>query len=342
MNLRVATVLSAREWESRLVAAARTSASVRLVLRAFLPDEVIEHSHELDVVVVGSETPWVSTARLAAWVRAGIRVVGIHPMGDRPAADRLASAGVDLVLSDDLPAETILREIRLLEPAAERSDPSHPLVAVTSGGGAPGRTEIALALAWTLAGRARCTLVDADLTAPGLAVRLGIPPRPDLADAVDAVHETGTVPDHLLHPAGRLRIVTGSHRSGEPPLRPEPVFDVIDALRVTTPVVADTGGWPNGAEIVKAATTAIVVVDASPTGIVRTAALLGEWAGPPPRLVLNRVEPGHAAEAVAATRRWTGLDPVALVGFRRGVMRTSRRGDRPDAGLLKALRGVLP
>ena len=229
MNLRVATVLSAREWESRLVAAARTSASVRLVLRAFLPDEVIEHSHELDVVVVGSETPWVSTARLAAWVRAGIRVVGIHPMGDRPAADRLASAGVDLVLSDDLPAETILREIRLLEPAAERSDPSHPLVAVTSGGGAPGRTEIALALAWTLAGRARCTLVDADLTAPGLAVRLGIPPRPDLADAVDAVHETGTVPDHLLHPAGRLRIVTGSHRSGEPPLRPEPVFDVIDA-----------------------------------------------------------------------------------------------------------------
>lgn len=341
MTLRVSTVLSAREWESRLVAAARATASVRLVLRAFLPDEVIDRSHEVDVVVVGSETPWASTARLASWVRVGIRVVGIHPVGDRPAADRLAAAGVDLVLSDDLPAETILREIRLLEPAAERSDPSHRLVAVTGGGGAPGRTEIALALAWIASGRGACTLVDADLSAPGLAVRLGIPPRPDLADAVDSVHESGTVPESLVHPAGRLRIVTGSHRPGEPPLRAEPVFDVIDALRVTTPVVVDTGGWPQGAEIVKAATTGIVVADASPTGIVRTAAVLGEWAGPPPRLVLNRVDPGHGGEAVTAVRRWTGLDPVALVPFRRGVMRANRRGGRPDAGMLKALRRVL-
>jgi len=88
-------------------------------------------------------------------------------------------------------------------------------------------------------------------------------------------------------------------------------------------------------------TTGIVVADASPTGIVRTAAVLGEWAGSPPRLVLNRVDPGHGGEAVTAVRRWTGLDPVALVPFRRGVMRANRRGGRPDAGMLKALRRVL-
>ena len=99
----------------------------------------------------------------------------------------------------------------------------------TGGGGAPGRTEIALALAWIASGRGVCTLVDADLSAPGLAVRLGIPPRPDLADAVDSVHESGTVPEGLVHPAGRLRIVIGSHRPGEPPLRAEPVFDVLDS-----------------------------------------------------------------------------------------------------------------
>ena len=114
-------------------------------------------------------------------------------------------------------------------------------------------------------------------------------------------------------PQGRLRIVTGSHRSGEPPLRPEPVFDVIGALRVTTPVVADTGGWPNGAEIVKAATTAIVVVDASPTGIVRTAALLGEWAGPP---TATRAQSG----GTGACRRGSGCDPA--------MDRTRPRGSR--------------
>ncbi len=341
MTLRVATVLSAREWESRLVTAARASASVRLVLRAFLPDEVIDRCGELDVVIVGSETPWASTARLSGWMRAGIRVVGIHPAGDRPAAERLTATGIDLVLADDLPAETILREIRLLEPAADRADPAHPLVAVTGPAGAPGRTEIALAVAWIMAGRGRCILVDADVDAPGIAVRLGISPRPDLADAVDHVHESGMVPDTVIHPAGRLGIVTGSHRPGEPALRPEPVFDVIDALRVVSPVVVDTGTWPLGAETVKAATIAVAVAEASPTGIVRATSLLGDWAGPPPRLVLNRVGPG-AREALTSVRRWTGLEPAALVPLRRAIMQASRRGARPHPVLLRAIGGVVP
>lgn len=339
MTLRVATVLSAREWESRLVAAARTSAAVRLVLRAFLPDEVIQRSHEVDVVVVGAETPWASPARLAAWSRTGIRVVGIHPVGDRPAAERLSGAGIDLVLADDLSADAMLREIRLLEPAASRPEPTHPLIAVTGAAGSPGRTEISLALSWVLAGRGPCTLVDADLANPGVAIRTGIPPRPDLADAVDRVHESGSVPPDHLHAAGRLRIVTGSHRRGEPPLRPEPVFDVIDALRVATPVVADTGAWPDGTDIVKSASTAIVVVDASPTGIVRAATVLAEWAGPVPLVVLNRAD-RDATASVEAVRRWTGLEPIAIVRFRRSVVRANRGGGRPDPSLLRALRRV--
>jgi hypothetical protein len=161
MTLRVATVLSAREWESRLVAAARATAAIRLVLRAYLPDEVLERGADLDVVVVGSETPWASAVRLRSWSRAGLLVVGVHPAGDRPASVRLAEA--DLVLPDDLPAETMLREIRLLEPAALRPDPGYPTVAVTGARGAPGRTEVALGIAWLLSGEGPATLVDADL-----------------------------------------------------------------------------------------------------------------------------------------------------------------------------------
>jgi MinD superfamily P-loop ATPase len=263
----------------------------------------------------------------------------MHPVGDRPAAERLAAAGVHLVLPDDLPAETVLREIRLIEPAAERSRPVHPLIAVTGAAGAPGRTEVALGLAWLRAGLERCILVDADLEAPSLAVRLGIAPRPDLADAVDHVHHNGDLGQDLIHPAGRLGVVTGSHRPGEPPLRSEPVFDVVDAARVIAPVVVDTGRWPQGSEIVKAATTAVIVADASPTGIVRSTAVLSDWAGPPPLLVLNRIA-SRGRDATAAARRWTGLEPTAVIAYRRAVMTAAHRGSRPDRRFLRSLSTV--
>jgi hypothetical protein len=57
--------------------------------------------------------------------------------------------------------------------------------------------------------------------------------------------------------------------------------------------------------------------------------------------VLTRVHAG-TPDALTAARRWTGLEPTALVPFRRAVLRANRRGERPDVGLLKSLRGVLP
>jgi len=337
MTLRVATVLSAREWESRLVAAARSSATVRLVLRAFLPTEVSEQADGLDVVVVGSETPWATTARLNAWRRGGLRVVGVHPAGDRPAADRLRAAEADLVLADDLGAEAMLREIRLIEPAAERVEGTASLVVVTGARGAPGRTEVALALAWNSSGRQPTTLIDADLDAPGIAIRLGIPPRPDLADAVDAVHGAGVLTNELLHRIGRLAVLPGSHRPGEPPLRAEPVFDVVDAARTLGPVVVDAGPWPANQEIIKSATDALIVADGSPMGIVRAAGVTAEWTGPPPRLVVNRVRPIHRTDVENAIRRWTGLAPEACIPPLPGVASAARSAAEPT----RRLRGLM-
>ncbi|OFW66187.1 MAG: hypothetical protein A2Z12_07265 [Actinobacteria bacterium RBG_16_68_21] len=340
MTLRVATVLSAREWEARLVSAARASATVRLVLRAFLPSEISDRVDELDVVAVGSETPWATPARLASWQRLGIRVVGIHPAGDRPAAARLQGAHADLVLADDLPAEAMLREIRLLEPSAERSDPVARLFAVTGARGAPGRTEVAIALAWIVSGREPTVLVDAD-PAPGIAVRLGIPPRPDLADAVDGVHAGGVVPDDCLHPIGRLRVLPGAHRPGEPSLRSEPVFDVVDAARANACVVADTGPWSAGMEIVKSATDAVIVIDGSPLGVVRAAGVAAEWSGPPPLAVVNRVIPSLREDVRIAVRRWTGLDPAVLIPPTRHVVSAARRGAAPPRRILGLLAPLL-
>jgi MinD-like ATPase involved in chromosome partitioning or flagellar assembly len=338
MTLRVATVLSARDWESRLVAQARSSASVRLVLRAFRPTEISDRAAAIDVVVVGSETPWATPARLGSWRRLGLRIVGVHPVGDRAAADRLRASSLDLTLADDLDAETMVREIRLLEPAAARGEGTAPLTVVTGGRGAPGRTEVAVAVAWIRASVAPIALVDADLGAPGIALRLGIPPRPDLADAVDQVHATGMVPSALIHHVGRLRVVTGAHRPGEPPLRPEPVFDVVDALRASTPVVVDTGPWPDGEDITKTADEAVVVVDGSPTGVVRAAGVIAGWTGPPPRLVVNRVDPGDRDEVLRSVRRWTGLEPAAVIPVSKTIRMAARRGGPPARSILKALR----
>jgi MinD-like ATPase involved in chromosome partitioning or flagellar assembly len=335
--LRVATVLSARDWETRLVAAARASASVRLVLRAFRPSEVADRAAALDVVVVGAETPWATPARINSWRRLGLRVVGVHPVGDRPAAERFRSCGADLIVPDDLAPEALLRELRLLEPAAPRTEGTAPMVAVTGARGAPGRTEVALAVAWMRSARGPTTLIDADLTAPSVAIRLGIPPRPDLTDVVDRVHVEGSIPVEVVHRVGRMRVIPGSHRPGDPPLRPEPVFDVVDAARTTGRVVVDTGPWPTGCDLVKGADEAVVVAEGSATGIVRAASVIGDWMGPPPRLVVNRVDATRRRDVLAAVRRWTGLEPEAVIPSLRHVLSASRSGRPPPRRLLAAL-----
>ena len=55
MTVRVATVLSAREWEPNLVAHARDSAAIKVVLRAFQPRDIEGHAGDIDVVVAGDE-----------------------------------------------------------------------------------------------------------------------------------------------------------------------------------------------------------------------------------------------------------------------------------------------
>ena len=76
MTLRVATVLSAREWEPDLVAHARETAAVRVVLRAYQPQEIEERAEEIDIVIAGAEVAWVTPGRIATWRRMGLGVVG--------------------------------------------------------------------------------------------------------------------------------------------------------------------------------------------------------------------------------------------------------------------------
>jgi len=339
--LRVATVLSAREWEARLVASARDSALVKLVLRAFLPDEVTSQADGIDVVVAGAETPWVTATRVAAWRRLGLRVVGLHAPSDRPAAERLEAGGADLVMCDDLDADLIVREIRLLDvESRELEARSGRLIAVTGVPGAPGVTEVAVAIAWNEAGGGQSVLLDGNLAAPSVAVRLGLSPRPDLVDLIDASLGSAVPSIDPFPRLGRLSVVPGALRSRDPGIRSDAVVDVVVALATDHTVVADSGTWPNSGAVLREADAAVVVASGTPTSIVRLARLAEGWTGPTPHLVINGVALSRSADVVAAARRWSGLEPFAVIPRSRRVLSAASTGIAPAGTLRRRLVGV--
>ena len=315
MTPRVATVLSARPWEAGLVSFARTSAALRLVLRAYQPSDIDDRVDEIDVVFAGAETSWVTPAAIAAWRRRGLAVVGVHPRADRPAKALLETGGADELLPETAAPEAFVAAARLLvvEMGDNRPpDPSGVLVAVTGSRGAPGRSEVALALAWNLAEQVNVLVIDADLEAPGLAVRLGLPARPDLADAADTARSSGEI--GAVQSAGTVSVIVGSHRPGAPPLRWSLLDDVVDAALASFDVViADLGPAGEDASLVKRSDAALLVASADAVGMVRATRVCEEWAGPPPALVLNRVHRSRRDDAVQAARRWLGLDAAAVV-----------------------------
>jgi len=340
MSIRVATVLSARDWEPGLVSYARETAELRIVLRAFQPHEIEEHAEDVDVVVAGGEVSWVTPVQIAVWQRAGLGILGIHPSDDQPAATMLRRAGVDEVLPDTADVQTIVTAIRFISPASALPDRdgTGTVTAVIGPRGAPGTTEVALGLAWESARKSSTLLIDLDLDAPSIAIRLGLPPRPDIADVADHVRMTGTIADSTEQHAGPITVITGSHRIGEASIRPAMIDDLIDAATVRFDrIVVDLGAAEPDGSILKRADTAILVIDASAVGVVRAAQVVAAWAGPPPTVVLNRASQRTRGDVVAAAREWTGIEPAAVIPDRPSIREASLAAKRPDARLRRSL-----
>jgi len=337
---RIATVLSARDWEAELVGVIRESAAARLVLRAYQPSEIEERRSEIDVIVAGAETSWVTSATVAAWRRHGLRVVGVHPAADAPARRILETGGADEVVEESIAPEAKIAAIRAVLSSVDAfpSGNTGTLVVVTGGRGAPGRTEVSLALAWNLAANLRTLVIDADLDAPSLAVRLGLPARPDLADAADYCRMSGEIPAWALHERDGVFFVVGSHRPGEAPLRPSLVDDVVDAgLSQFDVVVADLGPAAADTDLLKRADAALLVATGDAVGIVRAAQAVAEWAGPPPALILNRVSGNAGQDSTIAARQWLGLDPTAVIREDRRIGVAARSAQAPARSLRRHL-----
>lgn len=340
MTIRVATVLSAREWEPGLIAHARDTALLRVVLRAFQPADIEARANEIDVVVAGGEVAWVTPRQITTWRRLGFAVIGVHPEGDGPAAQLFERGGANEVVPDTIDVAALVQAIRFVAPRTlvPTVQDRGVVTAVTGPKGAPGCTEIALAHAFERSKRSSVLLIDADLEAPALAVRLGLPARPDLTDAADVVRATGMLDDDALQQIGSLRMITGSHRPGEGMLREQLIRGVIDAATARfDEVVLDVGTVGSGRTIIEDADAVLLVVDASAVGVVRAAQVTSQWIGPQPSLILNRVVAGESAQVVEAARRWTGLDPVAVVAERRQVRRATATAKMPDKHFMRAV-----
>ena len=343
MTVRVATVLSAREWEPNLVAHAHETASIRIVLRAFQPSDLESRAADIDVVVASGDVSWVTPRQVTTWKRLGLGVVGVFPAGDQPAADLLKQGGANEVVPDVIDAESLVQAIRFVAPRALQpaSEEMGTVTIVAGARGAPGCTEIALAYALSRSSSMSAVLVDLDLAAPAIAVRLGLPPRPDLADVADTVRIDGALDHHDLQIFERLSVITGSHRRGQSGITETMVQGVVDAARGEfDETIVDLGAVEPGNAIIADADRAIVVVDASAIGIVRAAQLTAEWVGPTPYIVVNRVNARGSADAVEAVKRWTGLEPVAIIPDHKKVRQATMSARRPHRRLCKAMAGI--
>ena len=166
-------------------------------------------------------------------------------------------------------------------------------------------------------------------------MRLGLPPRPDLADCVDiALDRDGDVAA-AAQVIGRLRVVPGALRSAG--IRPESALDVVDALALVGTVVVDAGPWTEASDVIGCADSIVFVVEASPVGIVRASRIVDTWVGAPPVLVLNKVRRHRRDDMVMALRKWSGLEPQVVVPLRMAIRTASTSGSAPHRSLVRSV-----
>jgi Flp pilus assembly CpaE family ATPase len=334
---RVATVLSAREWESSFADMARATSLVRLVARAYQPSDLEGRTGELDVIVAGAETAWVTPAAIKNWRRRGLGVLGLYPPHDRPARRLLTIGGADEVLPDTTPPEQILHMVRTIRRPPAAPVESGSLITVTGSRGAPGISEVALSLAWGLAGQRSTLLIDLDRHGPSLSVRLGVTPAPDVAHAADEVMGSGAFPPEVRR-IGPLSLLAGPPIRENGPLTSALVNEVIQAAEGSFDrIVVDLGVSEPDDPLLYRATSRILTCEATPKGLVRAAATVEAWAAPLPTLVLNRVPSNGREDARQAARHWLGLEPNVLLPHLPEVHDAARVAGPPCPELVRLL-----
>lgn len=286
-------------WEMDLARAAQETGLVRVVGRCTDPAAVVPLIDHVDALVVEAETPWLAEVDLPSIAQRTL-VVGVA--ADEPGARRLRRNGVSEIVSAATRPSVVMALI-----AASTTPPVGRIVHVTGPRGAPGRSEVALALATALSQANIVALVERDAEAPSLGLRVGLPPGIE-----------------RRHPPTGPSIV---------PSIPHDAVGTADLARVAADhdmTVVDEGPWQPGSPT---RPEAVVVGEATPTGLLRLGLLCARWDGPVPALVVNRWHPEQPMEHIRAA---TGLEPYAVI-----PVVDDLTGTTPSPAMVEALVGVL-
>jgi Mrp family chromosome partitioning ATPase len=202
VKLRLVTAGGGAAWESALVQACQAGqVAAQVVHRCYdLGDLLaVAAAGQAEAAVVAAGTRWLDRDALARLATAGLAVVGVASAGDEASERRLRQLGLLHVASDGDPPEALVDRARTAlaadpgnpadpgdpgdndgPPAPDRvptqpdSDERRILAAVWGPKGAPGRTTVAVNLAFeTAAAGSQVLLVDADTYGGAVAQTLG-------------------------------------------------------------------------------------------------------------------------------------------------------------------------
>lgn len=307
----LALAVSARDWSDRLHRFLADHGGARVRVQALRAEDALAESY--DVLVIDDTCSFLTPHLVAAVRSAGRAVVGVFDAGEFPDGKaRLVECGVtDVVEANADPDEllALLAEVSEVRPFAARypagpiaePDPLGEMIVVGAPPGGCGATEVAIALARALAHRdAPTVLVDADLSASGLAQRLGLALHPNLLVAVDIVQRGGEGLGSTLQTLpGGLDVLAGMLPTFESVgLRAHDVAQVVMRLASSyRHVVVDVGAVPAEAhervEPLLARASAVVGVGLpTPVGVTRLLDWVARAMAPriemPMHLVVNR------------------------------------------------------
>jgi Flp pilus assembly CpaE family ATPase len=204
--VRIALGLGDQELEQRLRPALDADAEVQGTVHCLAADQVLQavQAREVDAVVLGWGLHRLTDALVTQLEHAHLPLVLLKPQ-DRPAVDH-ASRTVVVPPEVEPPVlrQALQAAVRGTRPQPERPKPNverpaappvtpalFPLtiIAVTGGGGSPGRTTLAVNLATALGTVASTALVDLDLSNPSVSAFLNRDPSRNVCTLAHAVRD---------------------------------------------------------------------------------------------------------------------------------------------------------
>lgn len=279
----IALAASARDWPDRLHRFLLDHGGGRIVDRVMGVDQATKAL--FDVLLIDDVCSFL-TPRLATVIKqSGAEVIGVYMPEDGPDAKRrLLECRISDVIETEASPEEFLAKIeavlshRSKELTPEPSNTSPALrIGVTGPCEGVGMSEVAVALAQSMARDLETVLIDLDQQWPSIAQRLDLPVHPNIRTALDhALHRFERL-DEAIHRLGDLMIVGGRADGGRGAeiSRPDAMM-LLDALGTRSDVVvADLGPVADSLALIREFDTVIMVGEATPVGVSRLVKMAG-------------------------------------------------------------------